>query len=84
MKTRDDSKVIERMKYFNEILVPKYEKQFNTSLEDICLWDPLNITNYPEEVEAAIVRLEKAIKDNQILLDEDGEPLEPQSEDVIY
>lgn len=76
METRDDSKLLEKIRYFKEILVPKYEKQFNTSLEDISFWDPVGITNYPEEVEVAISKLEKAIKDNHDFLDEEDEDVD--------
>ncbi len=72
------------MAYFTNVLKPKYEKKFNHSLEGVCFWDPLHIEQYPEEVEAAIAELETAIKENKILLDEDGEPLAPASEHVIY
>lgn len=88
MVKRDDSKVLERMEYFNEVLVPKYEKQFNTSLEGVFFWDPFNITSYPEEVEAAIAELEKAIKDNRDILAEEDEDVDESLiiswKDVIY
>ena len=84
MEIRDVSVVLKRMAYFTNVLKPKYEKRFNHSLEGVCFWDPLHIEQYPEEVEAAIAELETAIKENKILLDEDGEPLAPASEHVIY
>ncbi len=84
MEIRDVSVVLKRMAYFTNVLKPKYEKKFNHSLEGVCFWDPLHIEQYPEEVEAAIAELETAIKENKILLDEDGEPLAPASEHVIY
>lgn len=84
MKKTDTDKVWERMLYFTDVLVPKYEKQFNHSLEDICFWDPLHIEQYPGEVEAAIAEVETAIKENKILLDEDGEPLGPHMKGLIY
>ena len=83
MEIRDVSVVLKRMAYFTNVLVPKYEKKFN-SLEGVCFWDPVNIEQYPEEVEAAITMVEAAIKENKILLDEDGEPIAPASEHVIY
>lgn len=84
MEIRDVSAVLKRMSYFTNVLVPKYEKKFNHSLEGVCFWDPLHIEQYPEEVEAAITRVETAIKENKILLDEDGEPIAPASEHLIY
>ncbi|AWZ37861.1 hypothetical protein [Ligilactobacillus murinus] len=84
MEIRDVSVVLKRMAYFTNVLKPKYEKKFDHSLEGVCFWDPLHIEQYPEEVEAAIAELETAIKENKILLDEDGEPLAPASEHVIY
>lgn len=84
MEIRDVSAVLKRMSYFTNVLVPKYEKKFNHSLEGVCFWDPLHIEQYPEEVEAAINRVETAIKENKILLDEDGEPIAPASEHLIY
>ena len=84
MKKTDTDKVWERMLYFTDVLVPKYEKRFNHSLEGVCFWDPLHIEQYPEEVEAAIAEVETAIKENKILLDEDGEPLGPHMKGLIY
>ena len=84
MEIRDVSAVLKRMSYFTNVLVLKYETKFNHSLEGVCFWDPVNIEQYPEEVEAAITMVEAAIKENKILLDEDGEPIAPASEHVIY
>ncbi len=87
MKMRDDSEISERIRYFIEILVPKYEKHFGTSLNGISFWNPLGIENYPEEVEAAIFRLQKAIADNRPLFDEEDdvdESLIIPSDQIIY
>lgn len=87
MKMRDDSEIYERIRYFIEILVPKYEKHFGTSLSGIYFWDPLGIENYPEEVEAAILSLQKAIADNKPLFDEEDdvdESLIIPSDQIIY
>lgn len=88
MEIRDVSAVLKRMSYFTDILVPEYEKKFNTSLENIYFWDPFNIEEYPEEVETAISKLEKAIADNRDFLEEDneeiGEKLRVPESNVVY
>lgn len=43
MKMRDDSEISERIRYFIEILVPKYEKHFGTSLNGIFFWIHLEL-----------------------------------------
>ncbi len=83
-KVYTDYEVWKMLEYFSDVLIPKYEKQFNHSLEGVHFWDPLYIEQYPEEVEAAITRVETAIKENKILLDEDGEPLGPHMKGLIY
>lgn len=73
--------VYDRLKYFSEELVKRYEKQFNVSLEDAIFFNPVNVDQYPEEIEEAIERLENSLKTG-ILLNEDD--IQRYSPDVIY
>lgn len=73
--------VYDRLKYFSEELVKRYEKQFNVSLEDAIFLNPVNIDQYPEEIEEAIERLENSLKTG-IPLNEDD--IQRYSPDVIY
>lgn len=73
--------VYDRLKYFSEELVKHYEKQFNVSLEDAIFFNPVNIDQYPEEIEEAIERLENSLKTG-IPLNEDD--IQRYSPDVIY
>ena len=73
--------VYDRLKYFSEELVKRYEKQFNVSLEDAIFFNPVNIDQYPEEIEEAIKQLEDSIKTG-IPLNEDD--IQLYSPDVIY
>lgn len=73
--------VYDRLKYFSEELLKRYEKQFNVSLEDAIFFNPVNIEQHPEEVEEAIKQLEDSIKTG-IPLNEDDILL--YSPDVIY
>lgn len=81
MKKWSDEEIIKKLEYFNDILIPKYEKQFNTSLEDAIFWNPLHISHYPEEVEAAITRLETAMAKNEAIKEDDIQWFSP---NVIY
>ena len=73
--------VYDRLKYFSEELVKRYEKQFNVSLEDAIFFNPVNIDQYPEEIEEAIERLENSLKTG-IPLNEDD--IQRYSPNVIY
>lgn len=73
--------VYDRLKYFSEEVVKRYEKQFNVSLEDAIFFNPVNIDQYPEEIEEAIERLENSLKTG-IPLNEDD--IQRYSPDVIY
>lgn len=73
--------VYDRLRYFSEELVKRYEKQFNVSLEDAIFFNPVNIDQYPEEIEEAIERLENSLKTG-IPLNEDD--IQRYSPDVIY
>lgn len=73
--------VYDRLKYFSEELVKRYEKQFNVSLEDAIFFNPVNVDQYPEEIEEAIERLENSLKTG-IPLNEDD--IQRYSPDVIY
>lgn len=76
-----DNKVYDRLKYFSEELVKRYEKKFNVSLEDAIFFNPVNIDQYPEEIEEAIERLENSLKTG-IPLNEDD--IQWYNTDVIY
>ena len=71
----------DRLKYFSEELVKRYEKQFNVSLEDAIFFNPVNIDQYPEEIEEAIERLENSLKTGIPLNEDDIQRFNP---DVIY
>ena len=73
--------VYDRLKYFSEELVKRYEKQFNVSLEDAIFFNPVNVDQYPEEIEEAIERLENSLKTG-IPLNEDD--IQWYNTDVIY
>ena len=73
--------VYDRLKYFSEELVKRYEKQFNVSLEDAIFFNPVNIDQYPEEIEEAIERLENSLKTGVPLNEDDIQRYSP---DVIY
>ena len=73
--------VYDRLKYFSEELVKRYEKKFNVSLEDAIFFNPVNIAQHPEEIEEAIERLENSLKTG-IPLNEDD--IQRFNLDVIY
>lgn len=76
-----DNKVYDRLKYFSDTLLERYEKQFNVSLENAIFFNPVNIVQHPEEVEEAIEQLEGALKTG-IPLNEDD--IQWYNTDVIY
>lgn len=76
-----DNNVYERLKYFSDTLLKHYEKQFNVSLEDAIFFNPVNIDQYPEEIEEAIERLENSLKTGIPLNEDDIQLYNP---DVIY
>ena len=71
----------DRLKYFSEELVKRYEKQFNVSLENAIFFNPVNIEQHPKELKKAIDQLEGALKTG-IPLNEDD--IQRYSPDVIY
>lgn len=73
--------VYDRLKYFSEELVKRYEKKFNISLEDAIFFNPVNIAQHPEEIEEAIERLENSLKTGIPLNEDDIQRFNP---DVIY
>lgn len=73
--------VYDRLKYFSEELLKRYEKQFNVSLEDAIFFNPVNIDQYPEEIEEAIERLENSLKTGIPLNKDDIQRYSP---DAIY
>jgi hypothetical protein len=73
--------VYDRLEYFSEELVKRYEKKFNVSLEDAIFFNPVNIAQHPEEIEEAIERLENSLKTGIPLNDDDIQLYNP---DVIY
>ena len=73
--------VYDRLKYFSEELLKRYEKQFNVSLEDAIFFNPVNIAQHPEEIEEAIERLENSLKTGIPLNEDDIQRFNP---DVIY
>ena len=73
--------VYDRLKYFSEELVKRYEKKFNVSLEDAIFFNPVNIAQHPEEIEEAIERLENSLKAGIPLNEDDIQRFNP---DVIY
>lgn len=76
-----DNNVYDRLKYFSEELVKRYEKKFNVSLEDAIFFNPVNIAQHPEEIEEAIERLENSLKTGIPLNEDDIQLYNP---DVIY
>ena len=76
-----DNKVYDRLKYFSEELVKRYEKKFNVSLEDAIFFNPVNRAQHPEEIEEAIEQLENSLKTG-IPLNEDD--IQWYNTDVIY
>ena len=73
--------VYDRLEYFSEERVKRYEKKFNVSLEDAIFFNPVNIAQHPEEIEEAIERLENSLKTGIPLNDDDIQLYNP---DVIY
>lgn len=76
-----DNNVYDRLKYFSDTLLERYEKQFNVSLENAIFFNPVNIEQHPEEVEEAIKQLEDSMKTG-IPLNEDD--IQWYNTDVIY
>ena len=76
-----DNNVYDRLKYFSEELVKRYEKKFNVSLEDAIFFNPVNIAECPEEIEEVIERLENSLKTG-IPLNEDD--IQRYNSDAIY
>ena len=76
-----DNNVYDRLKYFSDTLLERYEKQFNVSLENAIFFNPVNIEQHPEEVEEAIKQLEDSIKTGVPLNEDDIQLYNP---DVIY
>ena len=76
-----DNKVYDRLKYFSDTLLERYEKQFNISLENAIFFNPVNIEQHPEEVEEAIKQLEDSIKTGVPLNEDD---IQWYNTDVIY
>lgn len=79
--TEHIDQTLERIAYFSDVLEPRYEKHFNTSLKGAIFWNPVNIVFYPEEVERAISRLETALEKNEPIDEDDIQWYNP---DVIY
>ena len=73
--------VYDRLKYFSEELLKRYEKQFNVSLEDAIFFNPVNIEQHPKELEKAIKQLEESLKTGIPLNEDDIQLYNP---DVIY
>ena len=73
--------VYDRLKYFSDTLLKRYEKQFNVSLEDAIFFNPVNIEQHPEEIEEAIKQLEDSLKTGIQLNEDDIQLYNP---DVIY
>ncbi|MGY3709017.1 hypothetical protein ACWOA5_08015 [Granulicatella adiacens] len=76
-----DNNVYERLKYFSDTLLKRYEKQFNVSLENAIFFDSVNIALHPEEIEEAIKQLEESLKAGIPLNEDDIQLYNP---DVIY
>ena len=57
-----NNKVYDRLKYFSDTLLERYEKQFNVSLENAIFFNPVNIEQHPKELKKAIDQLEGALK----------------------
>jgi hypothetical protein len=73
--------VYDRLRYFSEELVKRYEKQFNVSLENAIFFNPVNIEQHPKELEKAIKQLEESLKTGIPLNEDDIQLYNP---DVIY
>lgn len=73
--------VYDRLKYFSDTLLKRYEKQFNVSLEDATFFNPVNIEQHPEEIEEAIKQLEDSLKTGIPLNEDDIQLYNP---DAIY
>lgn len=76
-----DNNVYERLKYFSDTLLKRYEEQFNVSLENAIFFDPVNIILHQEEIEGAIKQLEDSLKTGIPLNEDDIQLYNP---DVIY
>lgn len=76
-----NNKVYDRLKYFSDTLLERYEKQFNVSLENAIFFNPVNIEHHPKELKKAIDQLEGALKTG-IPLNEDD--IQWYNTDVIY
>mgnify|MGYP000243187520 FL=1 len=76
-----DNKVYDRLKYFSDTLLERYEKKFNVSLENAIFFNPVNIEQHPKELKKAIDQLEGALKTG-IPLNEDD--IQWYNTDVIY
>lgn len=76
-----NNKVYDRLKYFSDTLLERYEKQFNVSLENAIFFNPVNIEQHPKELKKAIDQLEGALKTG-IPLNEDD--IQWYHTDVIY
>ena len=76
-----DNKVYDRLKYFSDTLLERYEKQFNISLENAIFFNPVNIEQQTEEVEEDIKQLEDSIKTGVPLNEDD---IQWYNADVIY
>ena len=76
-----NNKVYDRLKYFSDTLLERYEKQFNVSLENAIFFNPVNIEQHPKELKKAIDQLEGALK-TVIPLNEDD--IQWYNTDVIY
>ena len=59
-----DNNVYDRLKYFSDTLLERYEKQFNVSLENAIFFNPVNIEQHPKELEKAIKQLEDSLNIN--------------------
>ena len=76
-----NNKVYDRLKYFSDTLLERYEKQFNVSLENAIFFNPVNIEQHPKELKKAIDQIEGALKTG-IPLNEDD--IKWYNTDVIY
>ena len=76
-----NNKGYDRLKYFSDTLLERYEKQFNVSLENAIFFNPVNIEQHPKELKKAIDQLEGALKTG-IPLNEDD--IQWYNTDVIY
>ena len=76
-----DNSVYERLKYFSDTLLKRYEEQFNVSLENAIFFNPVNIEQHPKELEKAIKQLEGSLKTGIPLNEDDIQLYNPY---VIY